>query len=418
MPMASESAPVAARPRATRLIIPGIALVFLAIGIASWDPNYRRWALLGVALYAVPLACCIVRSTMIRIWGLWFGVFLVVQTAISLLVPQLPSDYITLPPNTHLRVDIEAPNLPGLSGIHTYSTDEQGYRVAPRIDYARADALRIFAIGGSTTECTVLDDTGTWSYLLQEGLATALGKPVQIVNTGVSGLRARNHLATLRHVLDLHPAAVIFLVGANDWERQIRKHFATIPLWVEKVRLRQTLLGLALLRIVEGTVAPIGRPVDRDEVIVDNGDHLRPLQHSLDRPEKRRFTPSVIDPDYTGYLESISTLCHERNLPCIFVTQPTAHSPEASPEMRATFWMTPPYTSYTLPIEDMAHIAALYNHFLVDFARKHNDPVCDLASALAPTVDNFYDDFHFNQSGARNVAKYLVPCVAAALAAR
>jgi hypothetical protein len=57
----------------------------------------------------------------------------------------------------------------------------------------------------------------------------------------------------------------------------------------------------------------------------------------------------------------------------------------------------------------------LYNGYLIDFAHRHNDPVCDLASALAPTFDNFYDDEHYDTNGARNVANDLLPCVAAAL---
>ncbi len=99
----------------------------------------------------------------------------------------------------------------------------------------------------------------------------------------------------------------------------------------------------------------------------------------------------------------------------MFVTQPTAYSLEANEVQRATFWMTPSFKPCTLPLEDMMRLVALYNHFLADFARQRGHALCDLAAALAPSLDNFYDDEHYNTNGASNVATFLVPCVAAAL---
>jgi lysophospholipase L1-like esterase len=406
----------AVRSGAKRFIVPVIALGFLGFGFAGWDLSDWRWGVLGVALYAVPLVCCAFRSVTIRAWGLWFGVFLVAQTGLARLLPFPPNDYVTLPPNMHVLADPRATDLHGISGLQTVTTDGHGFRVQPPVNYDQSDALRIFAIGGSTTECLSLDDNATWPHLLQEGLSKQLGKPVQVVNTGVSGSRARYHLTTLHYVLDLHPSAVIILVGANDWVRQIQRHFGTLPLWLEDIQLKHTLLGLALQRGI-ATVAGMFTTHDMEaEVPVDRGVDVRRWQHSLDRPDKRRFTPDAVEPGYADYLERISALCHEAKLTCIFVTQPTAYSLEASEAIRATFWMTPGFKSYTLPLEDMIRIAALYNRFLTDFARQHGDKVCDLASALAPSFDNFYDDEHYNTNGARNVADYLVPCVAAALA--
>ena len=139
----AESAPAVRTRRATRLIIPGVALLILAMGLATWDPSYRRWAALGVALYAVPLASCAFRSVTVRVWGFAFGIFMVVQSVVSVLLPSLPNDYVTLPHRMHLTLDVEAPNMPGISGIQDVTTDDQGYRVIPPVEYGKADALRI-----------------------------------------------------------------------------------------------------------------------------------------------------------------------------------------------------------------------------------------------------------------------------------
>jgi hypothetical protein len=75
-----------------------------------------------------------------------------------------------------LRIDVEADNIPGISGIQNITTDEQGYRVMPPVDYTSADAVRIFAIGGSTTESILVDDKSTWTYLLQHSLSNSLAR--------------------------------------------------------------------------------------------------------------------------------------------------------------------------------------------------------------------------------------------------
>jgi lysophospholipase L1-like esterase len=61
---------------------------------------------------------------------------------------------------------------------------------------------------------------------------------VEVVNTGVSGLRAQQHLATLRNIADLNPNLVLFLLGANDWNRHVVTHFSRVD--------SETFLGAAL----------------------------------------------------------------------------------------------------------------------------------------------------------------------------
>jgi hypothetical protein len=415
MSTAVEAVPAMRTRRWSPVVLLAIGALILVFGIIIWDPDYWRWGMLGVALYSVPLLCCVFGSTMIRVWGLWFGIFLVVQAVLSVTLPLMPNDYVTLAPNMRLRIDVEADNIPGISGIQNITTDEQGYRVTPPVDYTSADAVRIFAIGGSTTESILVDDKSTWTYLLQQGLSNSLGKTIQVVNTGVSGLRARNHLATLLHVRNLHPSAAIILVGANDWGRALRMNFATLPLWFEGMRLRRTLLGLAILRLTPDKGDPRHQSSGSDAVSVEHGNGYRRWQHSLDRPDKRRFTPDAVSADYLDYLERIGNVCDEQKLTCIFVTQPAAYSPRASAEVRATFWNTPPFASFTVPIEDMGHLEALYNAYLIKFAKERGHPVCDLAAQLSPTFDNFYDGIHYNVSGSRNVAQKLLPCVSAAM---
>lgn len=90
----------------------------------------------------------------------------------------------------------------------------------------RLHTPRVVAIGASTTEQIHLDDKSTWTHLLQEQLESRLPSVnVEVINTGVSGLRAEHHLETLEQVLDFEPDLVIFLIGINDWIRHVYTEF-------------------------------------------------------------------------------------------------------------------------------------------------------------------------------------------------
>ena len=73
--------------------------------------------------------------------------------------------------------------------------------------------------------------------------------------------------------------------------------------------------------------------------------------------------------------------------------------------------MTPPYASYTLDLESMAHIAALYNRHILGFAKTAGHPGCDIAPGVAASYANFFDEMHYNETGAQRVAELVAPCV-------
>jgi lysophospholipase L1-like esterase len=388
----------------------------LAYGIVTFDRGATTWAVASVALFAVPLALQWARWIMVRTYALWFAVFLALQ---ALLTPWLRGDFMTLPPLMNTTIDVRATDLPGMPpGLHHITTDEKGFRVNPRVRYRAKRGLRIFAIGASTTEEIVLDDESTWTHLVQEGIAKR-GKSVEVVNTGVSGLRAANHLATLKVVARLEPDLIIFLSGANDWDKQIKDRFEH-NFW-KPVSLRDSALGI----VVDGAViSPLRRRItgrtwaDQTNVIDGLEGLTRSGQLSLHRPVTHTFRPTEVAADYAATLREISSLCKENRLTCLFMTQPNAYSGATPADLRSRFWMTPPWATYTLDFESMTYIASLYNEFLKSFAAQEGHPLCDLAPGMEPLPKFFYDDLHFTDEGARRVADLALPCVLKALEGR
>jgi len=388
------------------------AFLILSFGLITFDRESSFWSVLSLALFSLPLAVQATPWPMAKVYALWFGIFLVVQSIAS---PLISNEYITLPPNLRTTVDVRTDHAPGFrAGIRKITTDAKGFRVAPPVDYEKKRGTRIFAIGGSTTEDIMLDDHATWTHLLQEGLR-ATSRDVEVINTGVSGLRARNHLATLKAIAEYEPDLVLLMVGANDWNKQIRDAFEPSRDSYRLPELRNSLFGKTLGRLVVTPmrVRLMGGSGRDASVVIDKPDGFNSEmpRDSLNRTRKRVFNPAEVSPEYREDIGALVSTCREEGLHCVLLTQPSAYSEEAPQKLRRLLWMTPPFADYTLDLVAMQRIASMYNDFLEVLAREHSLPVCDVAASMPPAIDLFYDDMHFTDDGARRVAEILQPCI-------
>ncbi len=402
--------------RIGRIVRWSLAAIVLGFGLWTFDQESRSWAALATVMFALPLVLQATSWTLTRTYALWFGIFLVAQ---SMLAPLIKSDYLTLRPRMHSTVEVRTPDGPGMPpGLRHITTDEKGFRVSPPIDYSRKVGVRIFAIGGSTTEDILLDDSTTWTHLVQQGLLTRIAR-AEVVNTGVSGLRARNHFATLKAISSYSPDLVLFLVGGNDWNKHIKDKFEPSRGSKTPPTLRNSPFGKILQRFV---VYPVqarytGKTSGDRNLVVDRPDGFNSdkPQRSLERPTRHVFRPSEVAIDYRDDLQEISKTCRDEGLKCMFLTQPHAYAQSTPEELRRLFWMTPPYADYTLDLDSMIHITSLYNNYLIEFARRNDHLACDVAVQLEPSVRLFYDDMHYTNEGARRVADIVLPCVQQAL---
>ena len=384
-----------------------IALGALAVGVygsGAFDEYINmKLLIVTVAIHVFPVISLTLPSLLLRVYGIWFGVFLIIQYLIS---PPLvdAGDYLTLPPNMNVTIDVVGDAMPGIQGIQRITTDAMGFRVQPPVDYEHKRGFRIFAIGASTTEQIFLDDRSTWTYLLQEQLAAKTGRPIEVINTGLSGIRALHHLAMFRRILDYAPDCAVFLVGVNNWNKHIKEHFG----WdysrrkeAKRLLFNRTLLARALSSVYHTLT-------DEDESVrTVDGSFYSMQNDSLARADRRTLAFDDVAPDYRAQIEEIGATCRAAGVPCVFLTQPHGYSPMANPEYRRYFWMTPFNEDYTLDLASMGGIANLYNQYLIRFARKQGHNLIDLAAAMPAGTASFYDDVHFNTEGAQRVANVL-----------
>jgi lysophospholipase L1-like esterase len=345
----------------------------------------------------------------------------------------LPSQdrYYAWPPNLKVTLEPNSEFLPGISGRTRLTTSSDGIRGD---EITTNQMYRILAVGGSTTECFYLDDTEAWPYLLQMKLSESKMMPIWVGNTGRAGLNTRDHLLQLKYLLPQYPKidAAILLVGSNDLHIRIadrnydplytakptfeaeykRRAFSLVP--SNESPYHHTRLGWWRMakRLKNGYLDKVP-----DLPIMD------PTGASLATWRRYRKTaPTITDdvPDlssaleeYRHNLETMVDIARARSVRLIFVTQPTMWRLDLPQEEMDLLWgggvdkfqlgLGKKYYSPASLEKSMQK----YNDTLLDVCLKRAVDCIDLAKVLPKDKTVFYDDVHFNESGARQVAEAL-----------
>lgn len=323
--------------------------------------------------------------------------------------------------------------LPGVSGTARLSIGSHGLR-AGELD-AR-DALRIAAVGGSTTECLFLDEDETWCALLARALERRLSVArVWVGNAGRSGHTTREHRVQVEHVLEHVPGldAVIVLAGINDLGRRLARDEGFEPLTVVDGAARLELRRAAFVLL------PLGE--DPDGPLADRFALARALKVAKDRALAGRARDDAFDvglyrfwranraaattrrerlPDLAGALaEFRANLAHAarlargRGVALVLATQPSLYRAGLAPEIEARLWMggvgafqhragAEYYATAAL-----AEGLAAYAREVRELCAREGIPCVDLAAELGGDPTFFYDDVHFTEEGARAAARAL-----------
>jgi lysophospholipase L1-like esterase len=362
--------------------------------------------------------------------GLFLKKYLVLSITLLLLIignfllTPLTSQYsIKVPKNLYRQFEITGSTMPGFSGISILTTDNQGYRTLDQVNYQeRKNTYRIVAIGGSTTQQVYLSDEKTWTHLLSMQLNKKSADKVEVINAGFSGPRAENHFYTLKSIEWLKPNLIIFLMGINDWNHDIRLQLAEKGTSSDffnsllsnvrvayQVRFEHSPVGLVKRRLFN---SQLFKNFNNEGILqIDGVDFANENYNSLERKPIRHLEMTDISDDYQYWLNKIFKECKDKKILCMFVNQPTAYSRDLAQNLKEKLWMTPPAEPYTLPLDNLIQISSLYNRSLIRKAKDYGFPICNLADAIPPTINHLYDDCHFNEGGARAVANYLAGCI-------
>lgn len=326
-------------------------------------------------------------------------------------------DFPTYPANLRIRLRFTPGyELPGITGDQIFTTDPRGYRTNKPIDYGNkgSNTLRIVAIGASTTADSMLDDGKTWTHVMGAEIERSTGKPVEIINMGVNGVRAEHSYRALLAAQSLNPDIVTFVLGINDWNHAIRMENQS---WLHQRVFKWRTLGFTnspvytSLKHLQSLLGEALRARNPEELLYFYRDFKVDAADSLSRPQTRSHGSTTIHPEYGVWLDRILAECRDKKIACVFGDQPTAYSSAITPDLRKRLWMTPAYADYTLSLENMSAVAALYNRWTVQRVQHYGQTMCLLSPLMPPSTEVFYDDCHFNEEGARRIGDAMAKCV-------
>ncbi|MFY9345300.1 MAG: SGNH/GDSL hydrolase family protein [Planctomycetota bacterium] len=265
----------------------------------------------------------------------------------------------------------------------------------------RGGARRILCVGGSTTECLLLDDRETWPQLVAERLARGGGPVCWVGDVGRSGYATSDHLrlleneALLRQVDD-----VVFLVGINDLQRAMKGRRLDTPFGLRPLYERS--VAFRLIDQAQNVRRTRRRHLEESQ---DGSNYpLRRQQRAAARVET---SPPDLGPARAQYhrnLEAIADQCARLGVRAWFVTQPVLWREHITAADEATLWLglfgddSRPGTAW------LAREMAAFNDELRTFCRERNLGLVDLAP-LDGDPACFYDDCHFTREGAARVAE-------------
>ena len=331
-------------------------------------------------------------------------------------------------PGSRIVVHYGGNRRPGVPMTATVSVNEFGLR-GPSLP-RDGRAYKIITVGGSTTECSALDDSQEWPHLLMQMMNDLQNQySVWVGNAGVAKLTTVDHISCLRRLPVLrHADMLIFLIGVNDLQATL--DFGGAP--------TQEVLEYRAKRMAEHS--GIGFTPEEGffrrsylfglaQVALNNGlggldSSLKRLSGSLDSdseaqlPVTDRRRPLVPLPDLQiglrEYAQRIRTLeheCHARNLRCAFMTQPSMWRTDLTPAEQSLLWMGwvgwKAHRHGFASVADLARAMDAYNQTLLGVCREDHLECYDLASVIPKDTSALFDDCHFNIGGARMVAQFL-----------
>jgi len=409
----------------------------------GWRPegNIEHGLLLLFALWLAGGAFLFARTIRRRVGRLWRELLLLAAVSVfcwatlevgahladRALRPEFP--FHTRGPNLHLTHQINAADIPGIPGPSQFSTGPDGVRAAapPTPEQHR----RVLCIGGSTTECVYLDDRKTWPAQLEEAAARLLGRDdLWVGNVGISGYDTRDHLTFLRESpLARNVDLLVVQPGINDLWRFLageegHTNFARFappaedlasapaeaappapprPLWTRSrvIQLVHTLRAEAPETAMQEGIGGLEYQIRRERrAAASLTDTLPDLAPGLD--------------GYRARLRAIIDACAARGIPVLFITQPVLWREDLPESAAALCWFGWLEDGRYLTLGALREAIDRYNAALLETCREAGVPCVDL-SPMNGNPAHFYDDCHFTEAGAKEVAERVAPALAALL---
>lgn len=340
--------------------------------------------------------------------------FILIEAVLRIWPPfdlRVRGNEIVLPVNVE-QVIINDGHSPKLDDRITIRRNSLGFRGAePPEDFGQR--LTLLTVGGSTTECSYLNDGKTWPDRLAQRLDENFSE-LWLNNAGLDGHSTFGHLALFESYLaQLRPDILIFLIGNNDVGRgspnpmDLELHrdgidWSSSSAFVKSLAEYSDTIALAISLLRYKRAADLGL-VYRGQIDLDELGTVPPPS-----PEERAALYTMHReehvPPYRQRLTELIELSRKNGIEPVFVTQPGLYGPavdditgidlatiDRSGSNGNTVWET----------------LELYNETTRQVGLENDVLVIDLAHSLPKSSLYFYDLVHYTNEGAVKIADIL-----------
>lgn len=411
-------------------LVPLFILVDSAIGVVrGWRMTYEQeqailtaslfWFVGAVVFLALPKGRLFLTRRWPHLFSLLFAAllgFLLLEVAARNMPVEEAAFHLRQP--SHQWIFRPNPAVfSGLSPESRYTTNREGVR-GPEMP-PRDDAARILCLGGSTTECLYLDDAKTWTHLLMQELnARGSVKRVWVGSAGASGYASDAHAAFVKSSPLMNQIDVlVVLVGVNDLAKSLANEGTDVAAGGE-VR-RPELIGRPLWRrsraVIEAgvLVKRVRQRLTQGSIAYEDVDGKSYVERRLRRRSARESDDTTrllegnpVFDQYTRNIHGMIAACRGAGVRPIFVTQPVLWTENMSEQARDLLWFGWREDGSHLSVSSLRGLMNRYNTALRETCATEGVECIDLSS-MDGHIEWFYDDCHFNEAGAREVARLI-----------
>lgn len=311
---------------------------------------------------------------------------------------------IVLPAN--VKYEFKDVKIAGLDAHIVHQKNSMGFR-GPELP-KDPKTVRIFCVGGSTTECFYLGDGKDWPALLMKKLNSA-GINAWVNNAGLDGHSTFGHIILLRdHLLKFKPDYVVFLIGCNDVAADglnlyENYHLNNKKRFLENFELFN--LYLSWKRSRDASKMGMGhKPVDfKTWPVADTAGWENKFETEKKKLQLRK---------YENRIAELIQLCVKAGATPVFVSQPSMLNDATDPVSKR--YLGNLLFEYNCALVYQNKLKA-YNNELALYCsgdgiqsyRMQRYTFIDAAKEMTSSSENFYDFFHYTNQGAEAMANII-----------
>lgn len=280
-----------------------------------------------------------------------------------------------------------------------FRTDSRGF-IMPTDRHCDPD-LRIFFVGGSTTECLFVHEDHRFPIAAAQQLEERTGLKINAYNAGVGGNNSLHSInIILNDILPLEPDIIAFMHNINDlvillytgtyWnENASRSPIRQITLQVEPPPSFRRIVSETARWIAPHAYGIIREAVSSPAPDVDEWGDVRGQMRVWDRDHIRR--------QFTANLRSFVALCRYREVVPVLMTQQNRFT--FGPDAYIAKSMRRMETDFGIGYADYYDLYVMMNDLIRSVAAEEDVLLIDLDRSIPKSREFMYDSVHFNDQG-------------------